>query len=125
MKKKILVVIGTRPEAIKMAPLIKILFKNKSFEVAVCSSGQHEQMLDDVINIFDLNLDFNLKVMEPNQSLNETLSKIVVQLKSVLSDFQPDLVVVHGDTATTLGASLASYFERIPVAHVEGAQRLA
>ena len=67
MTKKILVVIGTRPEAIKMAPLIKVLSKNKSFELAVCSSGQHEEMLDDVINIFDLNLDFNLKIMEPNQ----------------------------------------------------------
>jgi len=123
MTKKILVVIGTRPEAIKMAPLIKVLSKNKSFELAVCSSGQHEEMLDDVINIFDLNLDFNLKIMKPNQSLNETLSKILVQLKFVLTGFQPDLVVVHGDTATTLGASLASYFEKVPVAHVEAGLR--
>lgn len=122
-KKKILTVFGTRPEAIKMAPLVRALDSDKRFEAKCCVTAQHREMLDQVIELFDLSPDYDLDLMKSGQSLNDVTARILQELKSVLQDFKPDVVLVHGDTATTFAASLAAYYEQISVGHVEAGLR--
>ena len=122
--KKILFVFGTRPEAIKVAPLIKEFQKNKQhFNVCVVSTGQHKEMLDQVIDFFDIKLDYELKLMTPNQSLNQLSGKILNSLKDVLDKEKPDYVFVHGDTTTTAFASIASFYNQIKICHIEAGLR--
>ena len=121
--KKILHVFGTRPEAIKMAPLIKACEKNNKFESRVCVTSQHREMLDQVLELFDIDPDYDLNLMTPGQTLNEITSAILLKLKPILLEYRPDLLLVHGDTATTFAASLAAYYEKIDVGHVEAGLR--
>lgn len=122
--KKILIVFGTRPEAIKMAPLVKEFQKDiNSFETKVCVTAQHRQMLDQVLEIFDIKPDYDLNIMKPGQDLYDITSNVLIGMKSVLEDFKPDVVLVHGDTTTTLSASLAAFYAKIKVGHVEAGLR--
>ena len=121
--KKVLAVFGTRPEAIKMAPLVHELNVDVRFEVRVCVTAQHREMLDQVLHLFEIKPDYDLNIMKQGQSLNDITARILLELKSVLQDFEPDVVLVHGDTATTFAASLAAYYEKIPVGHVEAGLR--
>ena len=121
--KKILVVFGTRPEAIKMAPVIQKLKEEDCYEARVCVTAQHREMLDQVLDLFKIKPDYDLNIMQPDQDLDEVASKILIKLKSVLDDFLPDLVLVHGDTITTFAASLSAYLKKIKVGHVEAGLR--
>lgn len=121
--KRLLTVFGTRPEAIKMAPLIKMLAVSEHFDAKVCVTGQHREMLDQVLDLFEIEPDFDLNIMKPGQTLNDVTTSILLGLKPVLEDFKPDVVLVHGDTATTFAASLAAYYEKIKVGHVEAGLR--
>ena len=123
MTKKILLVFGTRPEAIKMAPLVKLLQAQPAFNVKVCVTAQHRQMLDQVLHLFDIQPDFDLNLMKPGQDLYDITSGVLLGLKPVLAQWQPDAVLVHGDTSTTFAASLAAFYQRIPVGHVEAGLR--
>lgn len=120
---KVLTVFGTRPEAIKMAPLVKELDADPRFESRVCLTAQHREMLDQVVSLFGLTPHYDLDLMAPGQSLNDLTARMLVALKPVLEEFAPDMVLVHGDTATTFAASLAAYYEQIPVGHVEAGLR--
>ena len=120
---KILSVFGTRPEAIKMAPLVKALEADSRFDARICVTGQHRQMLDQVLEIFEITPHFDLNVMEPSQSLNTLTSKIILGMEKVFNDFKPDILLVHGDTTTTLSASIASFYHQIPIGHVEAGLR--
>ena len=100
-RKKVLTVFGTRPEAIKMAPLVQALCEDSRFDAKCCVTAQHREMLDQVLHLFDIYPDYDLNVMEPGQSLNDISAKILIELKPVLQDFKPDIVLVHGDTSTT------------------------
>lgn len=121
--KKILCVFGTRPEAIKMAPLVNVLKKNKLFSTRVCVTGQHREMLDQVLHLFELKTDFDLNLMKPKQDLIDITSGVLLGLRRVFSEWKPDLVLVHGDTTTTLAASLAAFYEKIAVGHIEAGLR--
>jgi len=122
--KKILLVFGTRPEAIKMAPLVKEFQKNtKHFEVKVCVTGQHRQMLDQALNVFDIKTDYDLNIMAPNQDLFDVTAKVLLGMKEVLKNAQPDIVFVHGDTTTAMAASIAAFYMQIKIAHVEAGLR--
>ncbi|RTZ14650.1 UDP-N-acetylglucosamine 2-epimerase (non-hydrolyzing) [Vibrio aquaticus] len=123
IKKKILTVFGTRPEAIKMAPLVHALAIDKRFEAKCCVTAQHREMLDQVLELFAIKPDYDLNLMKAGQSLNDVTARILLELKPVLQEFKPDVVLVHGDTATTFAASLAAYYEQIPVGHVEAGLR--
>lgn len=123
MSKKILSVFGTRPEAIKMAPIIRALSADGRFESKVCVSAQHREMLDQVLELFEIDPDFDLDIMEPGQTLNEVTSAIILGLKPILELFKPDVVLVHGDTATTFASALAAYYQNIKVGHVEAGLR--
>lgn len=120
---KVLVVFGTRPEAIKMAPIVKALKAAPGISCQVAVSAQHREMLDQVLGLFQIVPDYDLNVMRPGQSLAQVLSRVVLGLEDVLKSFAPDLVLVHGDTSTTLSAALAAYYHQIPVAHVEAGLR--
>ena len=120
---KILTVFGTRPEAIKMAPVIKALEAVSSIELSVCVTAQHRQMLDQVLWLFDIPTTFDLDIMEADQDLTDVTSSVLKGLRDVLGRSQPDLVLVHGDTTTAMAASLAAFYHRIPVAHVEAGLR--
>lgn len=120
---KTLCIFGTRPEAIKMAPLVLALAADDRFEAKVCVTGQHREMLDQVLGLFAITPDYDLNIMKPGQDLTDVTTAILQGLKTVLSEFKPDIVLVHGDTATTLAASLAAYYQQIPVAHVEAGLR--
>lgn len=120
---KILVVFGTRPEAIKMAPLVHALRLETDIDSKVCVTGQHREMLDQVLTLFNIKPDFDLEIMEPGQSLGDITGKILSRMKPVLETFKPDLVLVHGDTSTTFAASLAAYFQQIKVGHIEAGLR--
>ncbi|MFA0540172.1 non-hydrolyzing UDP-N-acetylglucosamine 2-epimerase [Vibrio sp. 10N.222.52.B7] len=122
-KKKILTVFGTRPEAIKMAPLVHALAADDRFEAKCCVTAQHREMLDQVLELFEITPDYDLNLMKVGQTLNEVTARILLELKPVLEDFKPDVVLVHGDTATTFAASLAAYYEQIVVGHVEAGLR--
>ncbi|EGZ3964289.1 UDP-N-acetylglucosamine 2-epimerase (non-hydrolyzing), partial [Salmonella enterica subsp. enterica serovar Kirkee] len=123
MKKKVLVVFGTRPEAIKMIPVFNILKHSKHFDVKMCITAQHRQMLDQVLTIFDITPDYDLNIMGQGQTLSDITSKILKGLSFVLNEFTPDLVLVHGDTATTFASSLACFYQKIDVGHVEAGLR--
>jgi len=120
---RVLTVVGTRPEAIKMAPLIKALAADARFEALVCFSGQHRQMLDQVATFFDLRPDYDLNVMQPKQDLFDVTSNVLLGMREVLRAARPDLVFVHGDTTTCLAAAMAAFYEQVPVAHVEAGLR--
>ena len=122
--KKILLVFGTRPEAIKMAPLVKEFQKYpEKFDVKVCVTAQHRQMLDQVLKIFDIKPDYDLDIMEPNQDLYDITSKVLLGIREVLKEFSPDLVLVHGDTTTSMAAGLSAFYQQIKVGHVEAGLR--
>ena len=122
--KKILIVFGTRPEAIKMAPLVKEFQKQTdSFETKVCVTAQHREMLDQVLDLFEIIPEYDLDVMKPGQDLYDITANVLLGLKDILSDFKPDIVFVHGDTTTTLAASLASFYQKTKVAHIEAGLR--
>ena len=121
--KKNLIIFGTRPEAIKMAPLVKEFFKNDSFETKVCITAQHREMLDQVLEFFEIIPDFDLNLMKPNQSLYSLTGDIINGLKPVLEEFKPDYVYVHGDTTTTMAASIAAFYSGAKVCHVEAGLR--
>lgn len=123
MKQKIMVVFGTRPEAIKMAPLVHRLMNDGRVILKVCVTAQHRQMLDQVLDLFEITPDYDLDLMTKGQSLPEVTGAILSNLSPVLRDFRPNLVLVHGDTATTFAASLAAYYEQISVGHVEAGLR--
>lgn len=123
LKIKTLCVFGTRPEAIKMAPLALMLAKDERFNAKVCVTGQHREMLDQVLELFDLVPDYDLNIMKPGQDLTDVTSAILQGLRDVLSEFKPDIVLVHGDTATTFAATLAAYYQQIPVGHIEAGLR--
>jgi len=120
---KILIIFGTRPEAIKMAPLVHALANDKRFESKVCVTAQHREMLDQVLQLFEVVPDYDLNLMKAGQTLNEITSKILIELKPILLEYKPDLVLVHGDTTTTFAASLAAYYEQIEIGHVEAGLR--
>lgn len=120
---KTLCVFGTRPEAIKMAPLALALAADKRFEARVCVTGQHREMLDQVLGLFAIEPDFDLNIMKPGQDLTDITTLILQGMKTVLAEFKPDVVLVHGDTGTTFATSLAAYYQQIPVAHVEAGLR--
>ena len=124
MKKKVLLVFGTRPEAIKMAPLaLQLKQQEASFETKVCVTGQHRQMLDQVLELFNLRPDFDLNLMKAEQTLSDITSGVLKGLEQVFAEWTPDVVLVHGDTATTFAASLAAYYHKIAVGHVEAGLR--
>ena len=120
---KVLTVFGTRPEAIKMAPLVHALAADKRFDAKVCVTAQHREMLDQVLALFEITPDYDLNIMQPGQSLTDVTTSILKGLQPVLVEFKPDVVLVHGDTATTLATSLAAYYQQIKVGHVEAGLR--
>lgn len=123
-KKKVMLVFGTRPEAIKMAPVINALKKNpEDFDVVVTVTGQHRQMLDSVLEVFDIHPDYDLNIMRPGQDLYDVTVKVLEGMRDVLAEEKPDIVLVHGDTSTSTAAALASFYARVPVGHVEAGLR--
>ncbi len=120
---KVLLVFGTRPEAIKMSPVVRRLSKAPGIEARVAVTAQHREMLDQVLRLFDIVPDYDLDLMKPGQGLTEITMGVLAGLKPVLDDFKPDMVLVHGDTTTTMAASLAAYYQRIAVGHVEAGLR--
>lgn len=122
--KKIMLVFGTRPEAIKMAPLVKALQKRQDyFETIVCVTGQHREMLDQVLEIFDIKTDYDLNIMKPGQDLFDISARVLLGMKEVLRKVKPDLVLVHGDTTTSTMAAMGAFYMQIPVGHVEAGLR--
>ena len=121
--KKALSVFGTRPEAIKMAPLIHALKADSCFDAKVCVTAQHREMLDQVLDLFEIEPDYDLNIMKPGQTLNDVTTSVLLGLNPIIEDFKPDVVLVHGDTATTFAASLAAYFQQVKVGHVEAGLR--
>jgi UDP-N-acetylglucosamine 2-epimerase (non-hydrolysing) len=123
-KIKILLVFGTRPEAIKMAPLVKELeLQNDTFDSKVCITAQHREMLDQVMSIFSINPDYDLNLMKPGQDLYDITSRVLIGMRTVIEDFSPDIVLVHGDTSTSTAAALAAFYNQIPVGHIEAGLR--
>lgn len=124
MTKRVAVVFGTRPEAIKMCPLVKALEASPdSFKVFVCVTGQHREMLDQVLGVFNINPAYDLNIMKPNQSLFDVTTGVLIKIKSVFEECKPDIVLVHGDTTTSFAAALAAFYLQIPVGHVEAGLR--
>lgn len=121
--KRIIIIFGTRPEAIKMAPLVKEFQKNKAFDVKVCITAQHREMLDQVLTFFEIIPDYDLDLMKPNQNLHELTARIILNLREVFEDFKPDYTFVHGDTSTTMAASIAAFYSGSKVCHVEAGLR--
>lgn len=122
--KKILLVFGTRPEAIKMAPLVKAFQSDKEhFETVVCVTGQHREMLDQVLQIFDIKPEYDLNIMKQGQDLYDVTSRVLLGMRDVLKCVKPDVVLVHGDTTTSTAAALAAFYQQIPVGHVEAGLR--
>lgn len=122
--KKVMLVFGTRPEAIKMAPLVKEFQKNPTdFETIVCVTGQHREMLDQVLDIFNIEPDYDLNIMKQGQDLYDVTSRVLTGMRDVLMEARPDVVLVHGDTTTSTAAALAAFYQQIPVGHVEAGLR--
>ena len=122
--KKVMLVFGTRPEAIKMAPLVKEFEKHADeFETLICVTGQHRQMLDQVLHLFEIIPDYDLNIMQQGQDLYDVTARVLVGMRDVLKDAQPDVVLVHGDTTTSTAAALAAFYQQIPVGHVEAGLR--
>ncbi|MEH8015859.1 UDP-N-acetylglucosamine 2-epimerase (non-hydrolyzing) [Rheinheimera muenzenbergensis] len=120
---KVLSVFGTRPEAIKMAPLVNLLKQHNDIDSRVCVTGQHREMLDQVLTLFDIKAEYDLAIMKAGQDLYDVTTSILLNIKTVLREFKPDVVLVHGDTSTTFAAALACYYEKIAVGHVEAGLR--
>ncbi|HDX8643605.1 non-hydrolyzing UDP-N-acetylglucosamine 2-epimerase [Aeromonas dhakensis] len=120
---RVLIVFGTRPEAIKMAPIVKAFQANRKVDVRVCVTGQHREMLDQVLNLFEITPEYDLNIMKPGQDLTDVTTAILQGLKPVFAEFKPDRILVHGDTATSFAATLAAYYHRIAVGHVEAGLR--
>lgn len=124
MKKKVMLVFGTRPEAIKMAPLVKEFQKHpEDIDTIVCVTGQHREMLDQVLDIFKVTPDYDLNIMKSGQDLYDITSRVILGMRDVLKEAQPDVVLVHGDTTTSMAAALAAFYQQIPVGHVEAGLR--
>ena len=121
--RKILVVVGTRPEAIKMAPLVKRLQAHPDLAVTLCSTGQHREMINQVFQLFSIAPDVDLDVMQPGQTLSDLTSRVLIGINGILREHEPDRVLVHGDTTTTFATTLAAYYQKIPVGHVEAGLR--
>ena len=121
--KKVMLVFGTRPEAIKMAPLVKKFQESDDFETIVCVTAQHREMLDQVLDIFEIKPDYDLNIMKQGQDLYDITSRVLLGLRDVLNETNPDLVLVHGDTTTSSAAALAAFYKQIPVVHVEAGLR--
>ncbi|MDD3945361.1 MAG: UDP-N-acetylglucosamine 2-epimerase (non-hydrolyzing), partial [Bacteroidales bacterium] len=123
-KKRVILVFGTRPEAIKMAPLVKAFQQHRDrFETIVCVTGQHREMLDQVLHLFDIKPDYDLNIMKQGQDLYDVTSRVLTGLRDVYKEAQPDVVFVHGDTTTSMAAALAAFYQQIPVAHIEAGLR--
>jgi len=120
---KIMPIFGTRPEAIKLAPVIREIGKNKKFELSVCVTAQHREMLDQVLNIFQIKPDYDLDIMEPGQSLSDVTGKVITGLQAVFNKAKPDIILVQGDTTTVFAASVAAFYNSIKVGHVEAGLR--
>ena len=120
---RVLTVFGTRPEAIKMAPVVKALSSDVFFDSRVCISAQHREMLDQVLSLFKIEPDFDLNIMKPGQSLTDITAHVLKGLEQVFTEWRPDIVLVHGDTTTTFATSLAAFYQQIPVGHVEAGLR--
>lgn len=124
LKKKILIVFGTRPEAIKMVPVVKEFQKNKEhFETKVCVTAQHREMLDQVLDIFEIVPEYDLNIMKVGQDLYDITARVLLEIKPILTEFKPDVVLVHGDTTTSMATALAAFYQQIPVGHVEAGLR--
>ncbi len=124
MKKRVMLVFGTRPEAIKMAPLVKCLKqRDTEFEPIVCVTGQHREMLDQVLKIFEIKPDYDLNIMKVGQDLYDITSRVLLGMRDVLTKVNPDIVLVHGDTTTSTASALAAFYQQIPVGHVEAGLR--
>lgn len=123
MTPRILSVFGTRPEAIKMAPLVKLLEEDKELDARICVTGQHREMLDQVMSLFQITPNYDLDIMSPGQALGDVTSRIILRLDPILEDFRPSFILVHGDTATTFAAALAGFYKKIPVGHIEAGLR--
>lgn len=121
--KKVMLVFGTRPEAIKMAPLVRLFKTSESFETVVCVTGQHRQMLDQVLDLFEITPEYDLNIMKSNQDLYDITSSVLLGMRDVLSKCKPDIVLVHGDTTTSMATSMAAFYQRITVGHVEAGLR--
>ena len=118
--KTVMLVFGTRPEAIKMAPLVKELQSNPvDFRTVVCVTGQHREMLDQVLRIFEITPDYDLNIMKQGQDLYDVTARVLTGMRDVFKEVQPDVVLVHGDTTTSTAAALAAFYQQIPVGHVE------
>lgn len=120
---KVMTIFGTRPEAIKMAPLIKELEKRNEIESIVCVTAQHREMLDQVLNVFNIKPNYDLNIMKHGQTLSDITSKVLLGLEKIMIDEKPDIVLVHGDTTTTFAGALAAFYNRIPIGHVEAGLR--
>lgn len=120
---KILIVFGTRPEAIKMAPLIRALNKEKTLNTRVCITAQHREMLDHVLQLFEIKVDYDLNLMRAGQDLYDVTSGTLLGLRNIFQDFNPNLVLVHGDTTTCFSTTLAAFYQQIPVGHIEAGLR--
>ena len=121
---KVLIVFGTRPEAIKMAPVVKQFQKHPDhFQTIVCVSGQHRQMLDQVLNIFDIKPDFDLNIMLPNQDLYDIFTHVMLKMRDIYKKIKPDIVLVHGDTSTSTASALSAFYQQIPIGHIEAGLR--
>ncbi|MGY0215749.1 non-hydrolyzing UDP-N-acetylglucosamine 2-epimerase [Endozoicomonadaceae bacterium StTr2] len=120
---KVLIVFGTRPEAIKMAPLVQALYNHPEFETKVCVTAQHREMLDQVLELFEIEPDYDLNIMTPGQTLTDVTTNILKGMESILHESRPDAVLVHGDTTTTLATTLAAFYQQIPVGHIEAGLR--
>ena len=123
MKYKTLCIFGTRPEAIKMAPLVKKLEQNPDIDSYVCVTAQHREMLDQVLELFEIKPDFDLGIMKSGQNLSHITSEVLIKLEPILQQLKPDRVLVHGDTTTAMGAAMAAFYQKIPVGHVEAGLR--
>lgn len=121
--KKVLSVFGTRPEAIKMAPIIKEIEKNKNLINIICVTAQHREMLDQVLDLFNIIPNYDLNIMKENQSLSEILKNIIISLEDIIKKERPDIILVHGDTSTTLAASLVGFYQKVKVGHIEAGLR--
>jgi UDP-N-acetylglucosamine 2-epimerase (non-hydrolysing) len=121
--KKIMAVFGTRPEAIKMAPLLKFLQKNENYELLITVTAQHREMLDQVMELFQLEADYDLDIMTDRQTLSGLSARIITKLDEILAEEKPDLLLVHGDTSSTFIGALTSFYHQIEIAHVEAGLR--
>ena len=123
MKKKVMLVFGTRPEAIKMCPLVKAFQQDEAFDTIVCVTGQHREMLDQVLKIFEVTPDYDLNIMKQGQDLYDVTARVLTGMRDILREVKPDVVLVHGDTTTSTAAALAAFYQQIPVGHVEAGLR--